>query len=93
MSAIEIHISAERLSNRFGARAWEHAADHAEHFAAAGDWERVAVWRRIGGAIRQLERQNSATIERPGLLQSLIGGSLAVFAPHMASENSALREA
>lgn len=71
MSAIEIHISAENLVHHHGRQAWAYAVDHAEASAAAGDWRRVAEWRRIGGAIRALERRPLPATKGLGLLGNL----------------------
>ncbi len=72
MSAIEIHISAERLARRFGHRAWARAADQAEAAAALGDWEQVAIWRRIAGAVHQIEAGAARRVANPNPLKSLV---------------------
>jgi hypothetical protein len=62
MAAIEIHLSAQQLVHRHGRDAWACAVARAEESAADGDWERVGMWRRIGGVVRDLERGITAGV-------------------------------
>ncbi len=66
---MQIRASARRILATHGAAAWPHAVARTEALAMAGDWGQVAVWRRIGGAIRSLERASSR--EKPLLAAGL----------------------
>jgi hypothetical protein len=58
ITALHVRASARSLVREYGQAAWEQAARRTEALAEAGDWKGVAVWRRIGGAIRAFERHH-----------------------------------
>jgi hypothetical protein len=58
LSELYIQVSAKSLVRQHGPAAWQQAARRTEELAAAGDWENVVVWRRIGGAIHAFERRS-----------------------------------
>lgn len=55
ITSLQVRASARSMVRQYGTTAWEEAARRTEALAEVGDWKGVAMWRRIGGAIRSFE--------------------------------------